>query len=179
MSSQLTQGTMPTKRIEFIDAMRGFTIFLVVLSHVAFYCLIIDGSVPSLNNFLIQVRMPMFFLISGFVLYKEGIVWNLPHIVRFFKKKIPVQLLSPLLFFIVYMHINGYDIVEGFFNEPKYGYWFTYALFIYFCIYAGVRFCLRGVWGEIVLVLIGISLLGVGCLSCFLIYLCQRGFCGS
>ena len=106
--------------------------------------------------------MPMFFLISGFVLYKEGVVWNSNQIVRFFKKKIPVQLLSPLFFFVVYMHINGYNILEGFINEPKYGYWFTYALFIYFIIYACVRFCLRGLAGEIILVVIGILLLPAG-----------------
>lgn len=162
ISGRLTQGKTPSKRIEFIDAMRGFTIFLVVLDHVALLCLNINSSVPSINNYLIQVRMPMFFLISGFVLYKEGVVWNASHIVRFFKKKIPVQLLSPLLFFVVYMHLNGYNILEGFLNEPKYGYWFTYALFIYFVIYASVRFFLRGVLAEIVLLLIGICLLAAG-----------------
>ena len=33
-----------------------------------------------------------FFFISGFVLYKAGVEWNIKHIIKFFRKKIPVQL---------------------------------------------------------------------------------------
>ncbi len=159
MTDEIIQLHPSTKRIEFIDALRGCTIFLVVLQHVEHMFLNVNNSVASLNSFFIRIRMPMLFLISGFVLYKEGVVWNFSHIVLFFKKKIPIQLLSPLIFFVVYMHINGYNVLEGFFISSKYGYWFTYALFIYFIIYACARFCLRGITGEIVLVLIGALLL--------------------
>ena len=159
ITDEIIQLHPSTKRIEFIDALRGCTIFLVVLQHVEHMFLNVNNSVASLNSFFIRIRMPMLFLISGFVLYKEGVVWNFSHIVRFFKKKIPIQLLSPLIFFVVYMHIKGYNVLEGFFMSSKYGYWFTYALFIYFIIYACARFCLRGITGEIVLVLIGALLL--------------------
>lgn len=151
-----------SKRIEFIDAMRGFTIFLVVLNHVALHCLGITRSIPSLHEFFYQVRMPMFFMISGFVLYKDGVVWDKDQIIRFFKKKIPVQLLSPLLFFVVFMHVRGINFVDGLFNEPKYGFWFTYILFVYFVIYAFVRFLMRNKWADIILVIIGICLLPAG-----------------
>ena len=122
-----------TKRIEFIDAMRGFTIFLVVLSHVEFFCFSIKDSQPSFSHYLTQVRMPMFFLISGFVLYKKGIEWNYGYIIRFFKKKIPVQLLSPLLFYLVYIYINEYSILSAFLSAPKYGYWFTSLVSLKIC----------------------------------------------
>ena len=89
-----------TQRIGYIDALRGFTMFLVVLNHVAALCWQLSSDTPSFHHILTQVRMPMFFFISGFVLYKENVVWNGKQIVSFFKKKIPVQLLSPLLFFL-------------------------------------------------------------------------------
>lgn len=117
---QLSTGT---KRIEYIDALRGFTIFLVVLYHVAFVCFNLPIKQTNFHRFFVQVRMPMFFLISGFVLYKSSVVWNARQIVAFFRKKIPVQLLSPLLFFVVFMHVWTIDYRDGFFNDPKYGYW--------------------------------------------------------
>ena len=76
-------------RIEYIDAMRGFTMILVVLQHVASFCWHVYGNAPSVHEYLVQFRMPMFFFISGFVLFKAGVTWDLQQVVRFFKKKIP------------------------------------------------------------------------------------------
>ena len=143
-----------SKRIEFIDALRGFTMFMVVLMHVGLICFQPKGS--CFYAIMSNVRMPMFFLISGFVLYKAGVVWDLNYIVAFFKKKIPVQLLSPLLFFLVHMHVRGIDILDGILSGPKYGYWFTYVLFEFFVFYAFVRFFVRNRWSEVILLLMGV-----------------------
>lgn len=43
-----------------IDIIRGITIFLVVCSHV--------GMPPSINNILTNFRMPLFFMVSGYLL---------------------------------------------------------------------------------------------------------------
>lgn len=162
MSSRLTQGPMPTKRIEFIDAMRGFTIFLVVLSHVAMFCVNATESRSLISEYCDQVMNQLFFLVSGFVIYKAGEVWNLDYVVRFFKKRITVLLLFPLLFFLAYMHVNGFNILEGFFHEPKHGYWYTYTLFIFLVFYACARFCLRERVAEVVLVVLGVCFLPSG-----------------
>lgn len=146
-------NTSGTKRIEYIDALRGFTMFLVVFMHVGYWCF--KPPQGSFHDIFGLVRMPMFFLISGFVLYKAGVVWNTQHIVKFFKKKIPVQLLSPLLFYAVYMHMNDIGFVDGLFDGPKHGYWFTFVLFEYFVIYATVRFFVRNWWGDVILLVIG------------------------
>ena len=147
-----------TKRIEYIDALRGFTMFLVVAHHVGNLCFQVIGKGISITGYLLQVRMPLFFFISGFVLYKASVVWDFDQIVKFFKKKIPVQLISPFIFFVIFSYTHHKDIMEGIFADGKYGYWFTYMLFVYFVIYAAVRFCVRNKFADVLLVLIGICL---------------------
>ena len=147
-----------TQRIGYIDALRGFTMFLVVLNHVAALCWQLTSDTPSFHHILTQVRMPMFFFISGFVLYKENVVWNGKQVVSFFKKKIPVQLLSPLLFFLVYLHFTGTSVYDGFIDKQKCGYWFTFVLLEYYVFYAAVRFFVRSRWASWILAAIGIAL---------------------
>ena len=142
-------------RIEYIDAMRGFTMILVVLQHVAYFCWDVYCKAPSVHEYLLQFRMPMFFFISGFVLFKAGVVWDMQQVIRFFKKKIPVQLLSPFLFFFVYIHVNDISLIDGIKNPAKSGYWFTFVLLEYFVFYATVRFCIRKRWASIVLLVLG------------------------
>ncbi len=43
----------PGKRIEYIDALRGFTMILVVLCHVAYSCLGIDENTLSFHRYLV------------------------------------------------------------------------------------------------------------------------------
>lgn len=62
-----------TKRIEYIDALRGFTMILVVLQHVATFGWELPLGAPNIHTYLAQIRMPLFFFISGFVLYKASV----------------------------------------------------------------------------------------------------------
>lgn len=137
------EKTASTPRIEYIDALRGFTMILVVLNHVAKFCLGVEGGIPSFHQYLEQVRMPMFFFISGFVLYKASTVWNLPHIGAFLKKKFPVQILSTAVFFLIYIYCSGMDLWDTLTYRSKGGYWFTYMLFIYYLFYCTIRFLAR------------------------------------
>ena len=157
-TNAVQSGQTATKRIEYIDALRGFTMFLVVVCHVSFFCFGVFGREYSLTAFLIQVRMPLFFFISGFVMYKADVVWNGKQIVKFFKKKIPVQLISPFIFFAVYVYVFDKDLMQGLFEVGKFGYWFTFVLLVYYVIYATVRFLCRKWWADILLVLVGLCL---------------------
>lgn len=145
-------------RIEYIDALRGFTMILVVFQHIATYCWQIKGLKISVHDYLILIRMPMFFFISGFVLYKAGVEWNIKHIIKFFRKKIPVQLISPFLFFLVFIHSQHMSFYEEITANNKAGYWFTFILLVYYIFYAIGKFCFRGKWSNIVLVLLGVFL---------------------
>ncbi|MBR4828595.1 MAG: acyltransferase [Muribaculaceae bacterium] len=158
-SNRIEPGTGRTKRIEYIDALRGFTMFLVVSHHISNLCFnVVGGGLPSITKYLLQIRMPLFFFISGFVLYKAGVVWDTKQIVSFFKKKIPVQLISPFIFFLTFVFVTDKNLVESLFADGKVGYWFTYVLFEYFVLYAAVRFCIRSKWADVVLVILGICL---------------------
>lgn len=57
-------------RIEWLDAMRGFTMILVVMFHVSnqSFCQLDNSS--SSTPFLLLFRMPLFFFVSGFLVYK-------------------------------------------------------------------------------------------------------------
>ncbi len=145
-----------SQRIGYIDALRGFTMFLVVLNHVAMLCWHITSKTPSFHTYLTQVRMPMFFFISGFVLYKADVVWNARHIISFFKKKIPVQLISPLIFLIIFLHISHISLFDGLIDKTKAGYWFTFVLLEFYVFYAAVRFLVRGRWSAWILAAMGI-----------------------
>ncbi len=148
------EKSFTTKRIEYIDALRGFTMMLVVIQHVASMCMCLGGT-SYFHHYLQQIRMPMFFLISGFVLYKSGVIWNLTHIGIFLKKKFVVQILSTLVFFTVFAQIKEYDIIVGITSEAKYGYWFTYTLFIYFIFYSIIRYiCRNRKYEDYVIVLV-------------------------
>lgn len=52
-------NTKKQNRIEYIDAMRGFTMILVVFSHV---CTLTFVTESVTNNIFILFRMPLFFL---------------------------------------------------------------------------------------------------------------------
>jgi len=127
--------SVPKKRLEYIDAMRGFTMILVVVSHIYLYCMKSDITTPqNLNFYLIQCRMPLFFLVSGFVFYK-CMEWKLQDILSFFKKKIMVQLVSPMIFLCLYAYMTHNNLVEALCDDYKLGYWFTFTLLEYYIIY--------------------------------------------
>ena len=49
-----------TQRIEYIDAMRGFAMLIVVLHHISLMCLGIDS---VFEKWAYEFRMPLFFFI--------------------------------------------------------------------------------------------------------------------
>lgn len=151
----ISSATRKTERIQYIDALRGFTMIMVVFCHVSQFCWHVTGKGISIQDFLVQVRMPMFFFISGYVLYKESVVWNGQQVIKFFKKKIPVQLLSPFLFFLVYIFVRHKPLAECLLLPGKFGYWFTYVLLEYYLFYAFIRFCIRSKWAHLVLLALG------------------------
>lgn len=139
-----TTNNIPSKRIEYIDALRGFTMVLVVFQHIATFCWgITHKNIPSVHEYFMQIRMPMFFFISGFVLYKSHILWNSAYVMDFLKKKFLIQIIPTVVFLLVFVHSFDFPLTGILTNGSKAGYWFTFTLFEYFIIYALLRFCFR------------------------------------
>lgn len=125
-----------TKRIGYLDALRGFTMTLVVLSHVAYMNLGIDiGDSGNFHMYFSRFRMPLFFFISGFLLYKANWELSWQNIKSFLSKKIFVQIISPSIFLLFFIYYRNYNLLDAITHEAKFGYWFTYALFNYFVLY--------------------------------------------
>ena len=130
----------PTKRIEYLDALRGFTMILVVLNHVAAEYFGVSYNHGNIHYYIAEFRMPLFFFVSGFVLYKKDFVWNITNSLKFFKKKILVQIISPFIFFCAYIYLRDMSFVEKFADKGKAGYWFTFTLFVFFIMYAIIQY---------------------------------------
>jgi len=117
---------MGKQRIEYIDAMRGFTMILVVFAHVCHFCL--GDSRMGGNAVFILFRLPCFFMISGWLF--ESVAERPFKEVA--KHKAMVQLLPTFIFLLLlapppeFFHQLG--AVKG-------GYWFTFALFEFFILY--------------------------------------------
>ena len=143
--------------------MRGLTMLLVVYDHLS---LLFIGN-PTLrceiydywifNNLFREFRMPLFFFVSGFVLYKASRIWNFPEIKSFFKKKLPVQLLFPFVCMCCCLWVTGmHTFDEAIFKSDKGGYWFTFVLLEYYAMYIILELIpLKGKWKDIMMVAAG------------------------
>lgn len=143
MSKKLTlEGVNTvTKRIEYVDAMRGFTMILVVLSHVASLDMGLYGApyITSYHAFFGEFRMPLFFFVSGFVLFKSGYNWNLTNSILFLRKKFSVQIISPFIFLLASIATRELTLSDSLIDPQKSGYWFTFTLFEYYLLYIIVQ----------------------------------------
>lgn len=133
----MTDKTLGSKRLEYIDAMRGLTMLLVVYSHISVLGFDVQNIsiLDSINEFFCQFRMPLFFFVSGFVLYKIDQTWDLKSSLLFLAKKFKVQILSTLFFLGLFSYIFDLSFVESLTDLSKRGYWFTITLFDFFVLY--------------------------------------------
>ena len=121
---------MATKRIEYIDAMRGFTMILVVYSHICRYCLG-DWTMGG-NDVFFLFRLPCFFFISGWLFGQVGRQWNSVTIHLTIKHKFMVQIVPTVIFLFL---LAPPPLFFSKLGATKGGYWFTFALFEFFVLY--------------------------------------------
>lgn len=150
------------KRIGYIDALRGFTMLLVVYTHIQYFgygnfcfgrdllctqnahnVLAVDfflggGNCLIYRDLITILFMPLFFFISGFVLYKPGEEWTAKSAVTFVAKKAKLLLIPTAVFIALYVFVYDRPLIL-LTKSARLGYWFTIALFEYNLLYALFR----------------------------------------
>lgn len=117
---------MGKQRIGYIDAMRGFTMILVVFAHVCHFCL--GDSKMGYNAIFILFRLPCFFMLSGW-LFEPASKNSFMTVAR---HKAMVQLVPTFIFLLLLAPPPEFFHQLG---ALKGGYWFTFVLFEFFIIY--------------------------------------------
>ena len=131
------------KRIEWLDAMRGFTMLLVVAYHVAQFGFGENEKTSAALPFLVLFRMPLFFFVSGFLAYKARFVWNIRNTLPLIGKKLHVQIIPAVIFLCIFITFKTnstfWDGLMNALKSPtKSGYWFTWVLLQMFLIYYAI-----------------------------------------
>ena len=117
---------MGKQRIGYIDAMRGFTMILVIFAHVCHFCFGNDRM--GYNPFFVLFRLPCFFMLSGWLF--EPVSRNSFKTVA--RHKAMVQLVPTFVFLLLLAPPPEFFHQLG---AMKGGYWFTFALFEFFILY--------------------------------------------
>lgn len=127
-------------RIEWLDAMRGFTMILVVAYHVAQFGFLENEKTSAALPFLVLFRMPLFFFVSGFLAYKSRFIWTIGNTLPLVRKKLMVQIVPALIFLCLFIVFKTNGTFQDSFmramqSPTKNGYWFTWVLLQMFLIY--------------------------------------------
>lgn len=148
--------SVANNRIEWIDAIRGMAIILVVYSHIMFFW--IGDTQEIVNSFFIRFRMPLFFFISGFFLWSPD--YNFAKLLqrtknRLFRQLYPTAIITGIFFFTLYTNYFSWLI----FTPAKAGYWFTFVMVEMFLIIAPLLFLMNSfklskVWQTAVLLVV-------------------------
>ena len=117
---------MGKQRIGYIDAMRGFTMILVIFAHVCHFCFGNDRM--GYNAVFILFRLPCFFMLSGWLF--EPVSRKPFKIVA--RHKAMVQLVPTFIFLLLLAPPPEFFHQLG---ALKGGYWFTFVLFEFFILY--------------------------------------------
>ena len=134
----MMQSNTGKKRIGWIDALRGFTMILVVFSHVEISGMGMEPGYTGVNDLLRIFRMPLFFFVSGFIAYRPDESWNWGYYRGNMLKKLRVQVI-PMLFFgliyavFYYSHSQG----DGVFFPPLRVFVFS-SVFSFFFFFFGL-----------------------------------------
>lgn len=149
-----------TKRIEYIDALRGFTMLLVVFAHVETMGLFSFSHQTVVGQVFQSFRMPLFFFISGFIAYKAEFEWSARNTLQLLGKKLRVQIIPTAFWGALFTVLFCASDFRNFITSPeKLGYWFTIVLLEMFILYYFVNFFAKGGKRDVILVILAIVLL--------------------
>ncbi len=168
-------------RIEYIDCLRGFAMFLVVFTHVWAYCF-------DLKDVVFPLRIPGAFH-SHLFFFISGLLTPLSVHARSFVSRLQYILLPTMVMFVLYVVffcICNYqslltNLGQGLQSEWKSGYWFPFVLFLIVSIHYVLSFLFSLVktstedWMVLLLIVVWVHLIALKNWDWFLndAFLCQ------
>ncbi|MBR5332696.1 MAG: acyltransferase family protein [Muribaculaceae bacterium] len=160
--------TIQSNRINYIDALRGFTMFLVVFGHVMLYSFNLGGYDSIIGSIFLTFRMPLFFFVAGIFSYKAIQYWNFKFYCNSIRKKILAQIVPTVFFATIFLICQNQNPIISLTKFGFGGFWFTIVLFEMFFIYYSVSLISNCTSSKICdLILIGLSILGITILVFF------------
>ena len=135
----MTDRQTAHQRLEWLDALRGFTMLLVVANHTYGFGFDTNTKYSMFMSLCLLFRMPLFFFISGFLAYKASFSWSLRDTGSLVGKKLRVQLIPTLVFMTAEIALMGKHfwerMGEAWESPTKGGYWFTIVLLEMLLVY--------------------------------------------
>ena len=147
---------MSKERIIWLDNLKAFLIFMVVLGHTLLFTNH-DGTGNLAYRFISSFWMPLFMFTSGFSSYRENQGWDMVK-KRFFQLIVPFITWS-----VIVCCIQGTFHLEKMFLYPTESMWFLYALFFIILIHVTTCMVARrtGVKEELAVAVMAIILWGL------------------
>ncbi|MCR5179660.1 MAG: acyltransferase family protein [Bacteroidaceae bacterium] len=138
------------QRLEWLDALRGFTMLMVVTNHIYSTGFEMNPKYSMFMSLCVLFRMPLFFFISGFLAYKASFSWNWRDTTSLISKKLQVQVIPTLVIMTAFIALTAKDfwgdMTYAWHSPTKSGYWFTLVLLQMFLIYYAI--CSVASWVE-------------------------------
>lgn len=122
-----------TNRLAFVDQLKGFAIFLVVLGHV--YNFSLKPSFSYIPTLMSLIHMPVFMFIAGYMFNKKEVCFKLNSYVRTLTQKAHRIIIPFLSITIIACLLRGWNYFDLIKNEMKYGYWFLVTLYMLYLVY--------------------------------------------
>lgn len=128
------------ERVQYIDALRGFAMLMVVLGHVEIFSFFNFTHTTTLMSMLSAIHMPLFFFISGLCVYNPEKKYAFIKVKNDFLRLIVPAVIVGL----IYTYFKKGENCSFFLaNSMKAGYWFTISLFEVLLIYYAISNLLR------------------------------------
>lgn len=124
-----------TGRLAYLDFVRGLSMVLVIFGHQLIHSESVWGTPAVINDVMANFRLPLFFFISGYFVYKPEGIWTFKYFGNTFLRKFQAQVIGTLFFSALFFLIHGYDFSVAQFMGEADRYWFTITLFRLFCFY--------------------------------------------